>query len=364
MKIIIFFSRIIILILIILFRILAQKYIKISSNKKKKDIFINEDFLNELIEPVTYYEKIKGKNIRNIIIRDLAKYANVDDQIISPLIKYTNRMHTASLVIDDIQDNSLIRRNHPCAHVVYGIPYSISAAYTQVFKCLYEIANITNVPVSDGEWASYLDKFDEKTIKRLKSRELINITIENIYKAHLGQEMEVYWTYKKKIPTIEEYLIMVEYKTCVIFMNVIDLANIYQQLENKNYDEYRDIFKKFGIFFQIRDDYINLTSPSFWKEKGFCEDFDEKKYSYVVICYWHSVKDDEKNKFIELFDKKDLTVSEKIDLLKMINETNVFDNIYKELVEYKKELEKHIFFSSIWEKLPFEEFDISYCERI
>ena len=371
MKIIVFFTNIIITLVFILFKLL--KYVKNPQIKPKEEI-INDDFFKELVEPVTYYGKLKGKNIRNMIIQDFANYANIDRYFIKNLIKFTDIMHNAALVIDDIQDNSFMRRNNPCAHIKYGIPYSIAASYSQVFNSLFDMTDDNNYPVIPEELGVYCEKvrnddkkyknFDDNTIRLLKNNELLKVTIENIYKAHIGQEMEVYWTFKKIIPTIEEYLVMVDYKTCVIFKNIIDSVNVYSKMNKVIYDNHQTIFKNFGTFFQIRDDYINITSPDFWKEKGFCEDFDEKKYSYIVICYWNTTEEKEREKFLELFHKNNLTFDEKIELLKMINKTNILDKVYDELVEYKKELEKYSFFSSVWDKLPFYKFDIENCYKL
>ena len=42
-----------------------------------------------------------------------------------------------------------------------------------------------------------------------------------------------------------------------------------------------------GIFFQVRDDYLSLTSEDYWTKKGYCEDLKEKKYSYPTVYLFH-----------------------------------------------------------------------------
>ena len=37
-------------------------------------------------------------------------------------------LHTASLIIDDIEDGSILRREEQCSHLVYGLDRSINAA--------------------------------------------------------------------------------------------------------------------------------------------------------------------------------------------------------------------------------------------
>jgi geranylgeranyl diphosphate synthase, type III len=47
-----------------------------------------------------------------------------------------------------------------------------------------------------------------------------------------------------------------------------------------------------GIIFQIRDDYLNLCSPSYTTNKGLCEDLAEGKFSFLII---HAIRSDPAN---------------------------------------------------------------------
>lgn len=47
-----------------------------------------------------------------------------------------------------------------------------------------------------------------------------------------------------------------------------------------------------GLFFQIRDDYMNLSSTQYTENKGLCEDLTEGKFSFPVI---HSIRSNPQN---------------------------------------------------------------------
>jgi len=48
-----------------------------------------------------------------------------------------------------------------------------------------------------------------------------------------------------------------------------------------------------GLLFQIRDDYMNLSSTEYAENKGLCEDLTEGKFSYPII---HSIRSNPQNR--------------------------------------------------------------------
>jgi geranylgeranyl diphosphate synthase type 3 len=96
-----------------------------------------------------------------------------------------------------------------------------------------------------------------------------------------GQALEIFWRENLICPTEKEYFAMINNKTGGLFRMALRLM----QAESKSPHSAIDVStfaSLLGQIFQIRDDYINLRSAKYQKEKGFCEDLDEGKYSFLV----------------------------------------------------------------------------------
>lgn len=290
-----------------------------------------------LTEPVKYYNELKGKNIRKYIANILGTFLGVEQKDIQKLDQIISIVHNASLVVDDIQDNSLLRRNQPSAHVKYGVALSINAAYLCTFKILHEINKRDDI---------------SETIKHK--------IVENIYYTHIGQGMDIYYTQNKIIPTIADYNKMMEYKTGMLFFTILDL--LMEKTKNviikKKYDELRLCLYNFALFFQIRDDYINLTDPAYWKERGFCQDFDEQKSSYLTT-YCTNNKMENYELINSLIAKPNKTNEDKIEILKLMKKNGLFDIIYQKLLQLREDVLSIIDVSMIFQQLPFHPFDDS-----
>jgi geranylgeranyl diphosphate synthase type 3 len=287
-----------------------------------------------LLEPVTYYKNMKGKNIRKILCDIFGKLLGITNENIDLINKITNDCHNASLVIDDIEDNSLLRRNQMCAHIKYGVPLSLNAGYHAIFKSLREITN----------------HFSQNTINKI---------VEYLLYIHEGQGMDIYYMQNKTIPSLEEYEKMMIYKTGYAFIMNLELlmdksTNV---IMKKNFEKLKTILVTFSLFFQIRDDYINLTDLDYWHSKGFCQDFDEEKISYL-ITYFKTMSDEN---VIDMM--KDKTKEGKIKILLLFYQHGLFDIVYNKLIELKQHILSEMNLSIIFEQLPFHKFDFTDIEK-
>jgi geranylgeranyl diphosphate synthase type 3 len=298
--------------------------------------FINT-FETILFEPVQYYYNNKGKDIRKTICSGFGALMGISQQDMDTINELISIMHNASLVIDDIQDNSVLRRNKECAHIKYGVPLSLNSAYLTIFKILTNL-NQTN-PLSET----------------LRSK-----IINNIYYTHIGQGMDIYYTETQIVPSMEEYYKIIEYKTGMIFITIIDFLNerVTNEMIKMQYDSFLKCVVKLSYFFQIRDDYINVTDPQYWKGKGFCQDFDEKKISYLITyCHEHKLRNYKKIKPLLLKSKNNNKI--KIKLLRLFNDNELFTRVYQQLVLLQKEILDIVNLKPIFEQLPFHKFDIA-----
>nr|CAI5847949.1 unnamed protein product [Callosobruchus analis] len=207
-----------------------------------------------LLEPVSYILQVPGKNIRSKLARAFNYWLLIPEEKLNQITDIVHILHNASLLIDDIQDNSILRRGIPVAHSIYGIASTINSANYTSFIALERVMD-------------------------LKHPEAVTIALEQILELYRGQGMEIYWRDNFTCPSEEDYKQMVIRKTGGLFMLAIRLM----QLFSDNKADFTKITAILGLIFQIRDDYINLISKDYMEHKSYCEDLTEGKFSFPII---------------------------------------------------------------------------------
>ena len=91
---------------------------------------------SHLLEPYHYISSTPGKNIRSALIDCFQLWLGVppnnsndkNQDILSEIKSIVASLHNASLLIDDIEDNSKLRRGNPVAHSIFGVASCINCA--------------------------------------------------------------------------------------------------------------------------------------------------------------------------------------------------------------------------------------------
>ena len=93
-----------------------------------------------LLEPYNYISSIHGKDVRTTLIDCFNSWLRVpedrDPDVLSEIKSIVSSLHDASLLIDDVEDDSNLRRGVPVAHAIFGTAPTINAANYVYFLAL------------------------------------------------------------------------------------------------------------------------------------------------------------------------------------------------------------------------------------
>ncbi|VVC98906.1 unnamed protein product [Leptidea sinapis] len=177
-------------------------------------------------------------------------------------------LHVGTLLIDDIQDDTRMRRDTPAAHLVYGVPITINASLHIIMLTLEKLLVLQHPKVA-------------------------SVYCEGTLEIARGQGIEIYWRDNFKCPTEKQFEDMIKQKTG----HMIAMGPRIMQLFSENNHDYTELVLLVALYFQIRDDYCNLMKneeieewPKFNNGRNeqinkynFCEDLTEGKFTLPII---------------------------------------------------------------------------------
>lgn len=236
-----------------------KKYNKISELVKNDLLKLEEELLSsinlaaEIDETLKTFLTNKPKRIRPLVSFLYLSASNIEpDKRQYAFQTAIEIIHNASLIHDDVVDESDIRRG--------------SKTLNKIFN------NKTAILTGD-----YLLSIALEKLNSLNSPETISMCANTLANMCIG-EVNQYFS-KFKIPTLEQYLKKTEQKTAKLFQTAVCCA---MQLSGKTaITEAENFSHAFGMAFQIRDDILNLTALNSLKPSQ--NDISEGIYNAPVI---------------------------------------------------------------------------------
>lgn len=245
---------------------------------------------NTINTPFCYLQLLPSNNdkIRSkLLVGFNEKFFHIDDdQIIGEIGAIIETLHGASLLIDDIEDDSTLRRGNTCAHIKYGIPAALNSGNLMYFVAIQKAFS------SLSRFYTKNNPNDEAGLAVVKNK-LLDIFMEEMVNLHTGQGYDIYWRdnlediMRKGLPTIEEYLKVVMHKTGGLFRLAVRILSLFSCNAGEGVPLENDLMKLanlLGIIYQVRDDHLNLVNERYAEMKGFAgEDLIEGKLSLPIL---------------------------------------------------------------------------------
>ncbi|TVY73247.1 Ophiobolin F synthase [Lachnellula suecica] len=232
--------------------------------------FTPTDLGNDMITkaPYIYISSLPSKGARDELLDALNTWYQVPEASVATIRKVVEIMHNVSLMIDDIQDGSPLRRGSPSTHILFGVGQTLNAA-TNMYARGVQIA--TNL-----------------------SHDTLKVLFEELNELHIGQALDLWHTYHCRPPSLPAYFKLIEQKTGGLFRMV---SRMMQAEATKNTDiNTNSLMNLFGRYYQVRDDYQDILGTSVGKS-GTYNDLDQGSFTLPVI---HALEHQEKNGNTEL----------------------------------------------------------------
>ncbi len=195
-------------------------------------------------------------------------------------------IHNGTLVVDDIEDSSELRRGKPCTYKLYGMDISVNAGNAMYYLPLLPLmANRNKLPAEV-----------QRDVYEVYVQEMINLS--------MGQAMDIAWhsgIANADELAEEDYLQMCAYKTGTLARMAAKMAAVIAGAQKPLVEKLGRFAESIGVAFQMQDDILDLTGQEFAAKKGGVgQDITEGKRSLMVIYTLKVAKPADKKRLIEI----------------------------------------------------------------
>jgi len=260
--------------------------------------------INLIHEMTNYHLKSGGKRIRPLLTLVSAKlcgYKNGNRDI--NLAACVELIHNATLLHDDVIDNSKLRRGIKTSNLVWGNQSSILVGDYLFSRCF-------EMMVEDG--SPEILKLLSSTSSRIAQGEVLQL--EN----------------KGEVDLLEEtYFNIISMKTAALFSAATKVGACLGDKNKKEKDSLESYGKNLGLAFQIADDALDYfsTKTIFGKEIG--KDFYEGKTTLPIIIIFQRANNEERIFLREIFKKKKRNEDDFSETLALINKYKAVQATFK-----------------------------------
>ena len=290
------------------------------SKNLKKDLKKVESLMRKNLskEPVVkdLYDYIfdkSGKKVRASISLISSYGMNKNQQNRVKLAAIIELLHTATLVHDDIIDNSDLRRGKTTVNVAWSNSHGVLIGdfiYSKAFMLMNEIGNFKVI----DELSSATNKIAEGELMQLANKNNLNASLQQLKKIS-------YYKTGRLFEASAKSAAMLSGKSISFIENISKAA------------------KLIGIAFQVRDDLLDYGISKGNIGKPEMQDILEDKITYPLYFALKSSSKKDSSKILKKLKNKDFSIEEVADF---VSSSNAFNKCNSLIQNYSNEISKCI----------------------
>jgi len=282
-----------------------QIHLESVNNVIKKSLSSEIPIINQISSHIISSGGKRMRPILHLLISGMGGEINEVNHKIAAIIEF---IHTATLLHDDVVDQSTKRRNIKTANALFGNAASILVGdfiYSRSFQMMVDINNMG------------IMKILSDTTNSISEGEVLQLL--NSHNPDVNEQ---------------QYFKVIQFKTAKLFEACGSLAGISNNKSSETNDLYSRLGHHFGIIFQLTDDILDYSGNATQIGKNIGDDLSEGKITLPLI---YAMKDSSKQQRILIKDAiKVGDISKLPDIIDIITETK---SISKVQIESEKQLE-------------------------
>ncbi len=287
-----------------------NSYSELKSSVEDKLILVEERIKSklsskvELVDEMTsYHLRTGGKRLRALLTLGSAKLCGYQkgsrDVNLAACVEL---IHAATLMHDDVIDNSDVRRGKKTLNKVWGNQSSILVGDYLLSRCF-------EMMVEDGNL---------EVLKLLSSTS-----------AEISQGEVLQLQHKGEVDMLEEtYLKIISAKTASLFAAATKVGSILANQDKKIKDALEFYGKNLGLTFQIADDTLDYNSDLKFFGKEIGNDFFEGKVTLPIILLYQKLDETKKKYLKTIFEKEERNNDDLKFVLDLIKKNNIINDCY------------------------------------
>ena len=208
--------------------------------------------------------RAQGKQIRPLLTLLTAQASGGVWQNALPAAAAVELVHNFSLIHDDIEDDSSLRRGRPTVWKKWGIPQAINtgdAMLTLANQAALRLEETTSLPIT------------------LQASKILHHTCLRLTQ---GQHLDMGYETLPKV-TVEEYWQMVEGKTASLIAASCELGALCAKVSKEIQSHYREFGFKLGLAFQAQDDLLGIWGKTEISGKSNTGDLITRKKTLPIL---------------------------------------------------------------------------------